>query len=758
MDLRAATTQLSERLVTLSRGTLLIEGPTLVGKTRLLEDIKANLSSRKIGDVFIDFIACSQSHAGYEPILDSVEKLSKRENWAPTKRAGRIARVTGIHALTALGGVFRRFFPDAVPKEVLESLRSGLDSIINDQKNTSASVEFPRSEKSKLVNVLRDVIEKSGRRLVLFVHRLEELPTPGIKLLQFIAETAPNNVVIVLAANTESTAYSERQDIRELTNTCKKSGKDAIWKIEGYLPTSLAEIKRDNGYATSLEAATQAYEFSLGGRIGLVAPWLNSAEDSISHLKPEADRLAAHYAIEYDRLSDQHKNLIKCLAAAYPSGLSLHQVAVSLDCSVANLDERLRNVHLFSDISNQTVTLKNKHILYFIRSSTPGAIVQAPYDELQNKIRGICLPDSTVGVSDTTAPRVPPTPLPQCLPAMDSSTVLLRAREFLARGASKAAINHLEAWRVWRDSSDNDSETDAEILLLEADAYGQLGAYQPAIERLREMPPVTGLSVENSLSLGEKYYRVGCHKEALGSFDRARRESRRHTQVDSWVKAVARTLSVRNELSSGRRSRLLGNCLATMLRKNSSSIKPRTQSLAYRALARTYALSSGYQDIAIDCANRALDIALQTTKSDRDEGNARYALADVYRHSGQIDKALGEYELACEIGTRTENYDLRLYAMLGKAACFLKIYDCRQLSEVLSVLKELVAAKEQMPEYKIVNLFRLTEQRLSKASYNDESVNSIAVVGRPWTSELQNCLVDQAIDIKASLTNLVVIL
>lgn len=754
MDLCAARKQLGELLVTLKSGTLLIEGPTLIGKTVLIKDLETDLRQRGLAEVFIDTISCSESHAGYEPILDSVEKLSKRENWALTKRSARVAKAIALHSLTAVGGVFRKFFPDAIPKDVLESLRNGLDAIINEKNEASGSREFPRSEKSKLANVLRDVIEQSGRRLVLFVDRLDDLPTPGIKLLQFIAETTPANVVLVLCANSESSAYSDRQDIRELANTCKKNGEGAIWKIDGYSAVSLLEIRRNNGYPTTLEAAEQAFEFSLGGRIGLVSPWLNSANDGISYLQSAADRLAAHYAIQYDRLGEQHQNVVKCLAAVYPAGLPLPHLASLLDCSVADLDDRLRKLQSFTEISNNTVTLKNKHVQYFTRTSLQRPFVQAAYEALQSRI--------SLGVSDLNAstPKLPAPPLPQCFPAIESSAVLKDARDLLARGASKAAITYLETWRGWADSAAEDLDVNAEVFLLEADAYGQLGAYRPAIDLLERMPPVASFSIAKSLSLGEKYYRVGLHREALENLSRARKESRRCGQPDAWAKAVSRTLSVRNELSSGRCSKLLADCLARALRSDLTSIKPRTQSLAYRALARTYALRGSSQSTALECANEALRIAIQEeSPSDRDEGNARYSLADVYRHSGQIDDALREYELALTKADRTDNYDLRLYAMLGKAACFLKTCDRGRLSLVLSALDKLVTAEHESPEYKIVGLFKRVEQRLSgNICQNANSDSVLAVAGRPWTLELQKCIADRATDFKISLRKLVVVL
>ncbi len=754
MDLSTAREQLCECLVTLNSGTLLIEGPTLVGKTSLIEDLKADLLERRLGEVFIDTIACSQAHAGYEPVLDSVERLSKRENWALSKRACRIAKSLGINGLTFAGGVFRRFFPDAIPKEALDALRSGLDAIISEESNASGSREFPRSEKSNLTKILREVIEKSGRRLVLFVDRLEELPTPGIKLLQFIAETNPANVVLVLCANSESNAYSDRQDIRELANTCKKNGKGAIWKIDGYSAASLLEMRRSNGYPTTLEAAEQAFEFSLGGRIGLVSPWLNSADNSINNLQPEADRLAAHYAIQYDRLSEQHKNVVKCLAAVYPAGLTLPHLAFSMDCSVADLDDRLRNLQPFTEISNNTVTLKNKHVQYFARTLLQRPFVQAAYEALQSRI-SLGTPNL-----DASTPKLPAPPLPQCFPAMESSELLKLARDLLARGASKAAITHLETWRGWADSAAEDLEVNAEVLLLEADAYGQLGAYQPAIGLLERMPPVASFSIAKSLSLGEKYYRVGLHKKALENLSRARQESRRCGQSDPWAKAAARTLSVRNELSSGRCSRLLADCLAKALRIDLASIKPRTQSLVYRALARTYALRGSSQPVALECANEALRIAIQDeSPSDRDEGNARYSLADVYRHSGQIEDALREYELALTKADRTDNYDLGLYAMLGKAACFLMTCDSSRLSLVLAELEKRVTVEHESPEYKIVGLFKRAEQRLIDNICHEDSLDgALVVAGRPWTLELQGCIADHAIDFKVSLRKLVIVL
>lgn len=731
MDLTAAKQKLTDKLAVTESGTFLIEGATLIGKTHLLEYAQSNLKAD--AEALVVSITCSQSHAGYEPVLDSIEKLSRRENWSPAKRAGRIAKLTGVHIGTGIAGVFRRFFPDAIPKETLDAVRNGLDDVIKANNQGAPALDFPRSEKSKIAKMLSDVIEKSGRRLILFVDRLDELPTPGIQLLQFITETGPDKVTLVLAANSESAAYYERQDIRELTNTCKTRGGHFVWTLEGYSPDVLRNMRQSNGYQTSLDEARDAFEFSLSGRIGLVHTWLTSAENNVAQLKPHADQLAAHYAIQYERLGEKSKTLVKCLAAAYPHGLPFQLVSLCLDCSVSELDNRIRNVQAFVDVSNDTVTLKNKHILYFFTNSMPGAaaIAKACYEELGRKL------------SDGTAekPLLPNTQaliLPMSLPHMDRQTVVSTAQDYLARGASQAAIAQLDAWRAWKKSSaKEDIELHAETLLLEADAYGQLGAYQRAIDLLKTIPPVTSLNIETSISLGEKLYRIGAHDDALKYFSHARRESRRVGRCTDWLRATARTLSVKNELGCAASSRRLANCLASQM-AHAEAADSRTNSLAYRALARTWALSPARTGDAYDAARKALEIAHTQTMSKRDEGNARYAIADVLRHQGKIAEALEEYDIAYRLGSETKNYDLKLYAMLGKAAIHISLASVDELLRILAVLEDL-PVKPDSPEKVILELFQQTANKLKNA---DVIIcdNYFGVQGRPWTKQLTRLL------------------
>lgn len=727
MNPSIAKEQLDNELQKRTSGTLLVEGPTLVGKTTLIERVRDSIEEGTNSICYAKIFTCSQSHAGYEPILDTVEELSNRENWAVKHRMVHFARKNGIHIFTVVAGVFRRFFPDAISKEALDKLRSSLDSVLNSNKETDTAPAFTRSDTSELLRILRDVVEKSGRKLILFVDRLEELPTPGIKLLQLLAESPQPNVVVVLAANSASTEYFQRKDIRELANVCKRSRGNAVWAIEGYTAAELNELKQINGYKTDLSSSTKAYDYSIGGRIGLLADWLNCDSDqgNMNILKPDANRLRAHYAIEYDRLEETYKHLIKCLGVVYPGGLDLHVVAVCLQCDVTALESKLHNVlGPFAVISNDAVSLKNNHVLYFLHSQLARALMQAEYDALVAKLPRLAEP-----VQTRLAHKLSPSVI-----TMDVQTLISNAKVDLARGANQSAINRIDAWRKWQDNGTHNSPIEAELILVEGDALGQLGIYDEAIEKLNQAPP----SLDVSISLGEKYFRAGNHSKALERLTYARRRARAETNLDAWLEATSRTLSVRNEMMLGKGSALLANCIAKCLEESGHTASARERSRAHRTLARTYSHIHARQTSALRHAKDALEIAVNETKSLRDEGNARYALADTYRHMDSAEEAIAEYRKAKDIAISCDNYDLKLYALLGIAACYIKECNVDALNETLNELENMPIS-EHSPEEQIVGIFRFAHKFLSNDNeYLVDAPNPL--IGRPWTYDMLKLL------------------
>ncbi|MFO0124987.1 MAG: hypothetical protein ACK52R_02260, partial [Betaproteobacteria bacterium] len=122
-----ARTKLANALAIEAKGAFLISGPSMVGKSWLIDELCSYLDRFDKRGAFVLQFRCSSGHTGYEPVLDAIDLLARRENWSAKKQAiflgikysGKIAGV--------VGGIARRMFPDAVSKEALEELKKSLD-------------------------------------------------------------------------------------------------------------------------------------------------------------------------------------------------------------------------------------------------------------------------------------------------------------------------------------------------------------------------------------------------------------------------------------------------------------------------------------------------------------------------------------------------------------------------------------------------------------------------------------------------------
>jgi len=676
---------------------------------------------------------CSSGHTGYEPVLDAIDLLARRENWSAKKQAiflgikysGKIAGV--------VGGIARRMFPDAVSKEALEELKKSLDEFAKGKPEKVATLEFPRSESSKISRFLDAVIKKSGRPLVILIDRLEELPTPGIRLLQMLVDTKPADVSLVVSVSSESSAFLARADVRELVNSFRRIG-GREFQLSGYSADELRSMRVLNGFSTTAEAAEKAFEYSLQGRVGLIKDWLNSADENNDILKPAADQLVAHYDIQYGRLSDPERTLVKLLGAVYPRGVDAAVVTACLTCTMAEVESRVQGVlGPFAVLSNRDIVLANAHVQHFLASSIGSFAVQAAYTDVSTRI----LPDAGVA---GVAPHANAPLIPLSVQAMNAETLVHEVREDLLRGAHESALSRLHAWRGWNQQGVGVDE-EADLLLLEADALGQTGAYREAIKVLDRFPVGSTRDVDAAVSIGEKYWRLGEQSVALRSYAQARQRAQAAGRQDAWMKAATRTVAVKNEMRDGVPSVRLVLKLADYCDAQQAAIPDRDQCLVYRTAARTLALVPTRRLDAERYARRALEISLNRTKSARDEGNSRYALGDVLRHSGRDDEATVEFETARHIAERTGNFDLKLYCLLAMAACAVCSGNLQRLNSRLKELRE-VCSDTESPESRIVGLFSLAGSRLSgdEVSFVDPASS---VSGRPWTTRLLRLLTTQ---------------
>lgn len=664
---------------------------------------------------------------GFEPLLDAVEKLALRKNWARKNQGFVYGKILAKASSRLVTSCINKIYPNAVSQSDIEGIIKVLEELTTsgDLSNLSA---FPRSEVSKLLQITEKAVKAAGRRLVLFIDRVEELPAPGIRLLQALVEKGIGNCAVVISANTESQSLSTRADMAELMNVLRRRGQGK-YEVTGYSAKGLIELRWANGYYTSPEQAKAAYDFSLDGRIGLLTDWLGSEAPLLADLQGSADRLKAHFQIEYDRLTDEGRTLVKCLAAVFPNALTVQQAALCLQCSTGDLEQRLKPVlRVFAVLGSGQLVLRSLHVLYFVRSAVEPTFVGLARDELAAKLAA----PAAVGQLQVQHSATIPLAVPLALLSMDVTSLLSHAKDDLRRGASSAAMNRIEAWKAWSPTLAPLDE--AHLLRLEADALGQLGDYARAIAKLKEIPAHSIPPAEISIELGEKYLRSSEHALALSSFRDARRMAVYESDVAVWIKAMARTLSARNDTRVLPPSKLLVDVLENAL-KTSSQVADVVRCHALRSIARTLALIPGNEDEAIRQAQAAVNIAQSETKSIRDEGNSLYALADAYRHAAMHAKANDAYERAADIATRTGNYDLELYCLLGSSANAIQASNTTELEEKLIHLGKL--SRSGSDEFVIYRLFAFVLQRLKLTPTRVDDATFV-VSSRPWTRDLLN--------------------
>lgn len=697
----------------------LINGPTLVGKTWILKELSSALD-RSDSELAL-YVCCQQSMVGFEPLIQAVEKLAERRNWSRSKQGIFYGKTLAKAGAGIIGWGINKLYPNSISRAEIDAIIGVLEKLSTSGDAIVAST-FPRSETSKMLQLLEKAIDRSGKRLAILVDRVEELAAPGIRLLQALVESEIKCCTVVIAANNESQSISARADIAELMNVLGRRG-HGIYDVVGYQPKDLIELRWANGYATSKDEAREAYEYSICGRIGLLLGWLEAPEPTLAHLRSDANRLRAHFKLEYDKLPEEGRTLVKCLAAVFPAVLTVHQAAVCLGCAPAELEQRLKPVlSVFGVLAGSQLVLRNLHVLYFVASAIEPAYVVVARDDLAAKLQAL----SATGHLQDQSVAVPQ--LPRATQTMDVAALLSSANDDLRRGATSAAISRIRAWKAWPcEVTPLDS---AKLLKLEADALGQLGDYSEAIARLQEIPPHSLPRAEVALDLGEKYLRIGEHQKALESFREARRSAEIGREANLWVKASSRTQTARNDIRSLPPSRKLIDALERVCNTN-TEVTESVKCHALRTIARTLALIPGNADVAISRALTALDIARSGTKSIRDEGNCLYAVADAYRHASRRDLAYQMYENGRTVATRTGNFDLEVYCLLGIAANSIHASDAIKLE---TAIRELGMISRVGSDEHIV--FRLFTFVLHKMQHVPTSEAPAVVSSRPWTRDL----------------------
>jgi tetratricopeptide (TPR) repeat protein len=413
--------------------------------------------------------------------------------------------------------------------------------------------------------------------------------------------------------------------------------------------------------------------------------------------------------------------------------MSIEQVQSVLECNASDLDDALRDMlQVFLVIADKKISLASKHVWLFAKAHLSRALVESSFNAA---VAGL---GQTIGWQSpregSAVVLQPTTPALVAIPTsvMSPLQVLSVAQDELRRGASGAALQRLDAWRQWSQASIT-PPIEASLLRLEADALGQLGEYDAAIGKLKLVFGLPDSDPEVSIELGEKQLRAGRYSEALLTFKRARRLARERQLPGLWVTAVARTLTVRNETRSHPPSSLLASLLVKVCDQSLAHISPKDLCLGLRISARSLALAHGTAVLSEELARRALLVATDQTRSKRDEGNCYYALGDVLRHARSHVAARAAFGSAYEIARETENYDLRLYALLGMAANAIACLEVASLGSLVSNL-DVVCSAEQSDEYRIIQLFKLVYNNLS---FGDLRIGDArAVAGRPWTSSL----------------------
>ena len=622
---------------------------------------------------------------------------------------------------------------DAVKKETIEALVSSLKNAT--AKSTSEPLaSFPQSDASKIVESLEDIVKKSGRPIVLLIDRVEELSTPGVRLLQFIGECSPSRIVAVIAINSECVGFGSRPDLRELIAVVQRDSLNRIVKIDGYSADDIRRIKRSrSGLDVGIIRSEQICQMALGGRAGLLDNWFSSNEDDPRLMLEPFERIRGRLHLDYAKLEPKHKQFVHLLVAVYPDGIPLDLAAGILGVRPSEMEDVRRNFlgSLVREIADG-YSLSNGFVARDLLIHVGKAHIVAT-------VKDFAKPDVTRNISAQ----------PSLLGGLrvvgegvleESAQVIEQCQQELTRGATMAAYERADFWLKANADIEQSSDVVAKMMWVLADAYGQLGDYEKAINQLDEaLSRVASPNVRTliCLSKAEKLLRQGHLRHALSVYARLLREAALARDSEGYLRTAVGLVSTLNDC--GRHRMAWRICELALREMKELTVDNRIQCKVLRTAARTRVLLEEQDSLeAVNLAKEAVAVIGGSNTVRRDRGNAQYAMAEVYRHKGLYDSANQNYASAIDIARDTANADLLLYCLLGLIALKISADDIDGLDEAMKT-SDLLSLASGRPELAVVRTFQsVVERKLGhKAPYGVLAAEVNLAYGRPWMRDLE---------------------
>tara|TARA_R100000365_G_C2743672_1_gene72400 strand:+ start:398 stop:2608 length:2211 start_codon:yes stop_codon:yes gene_type:complete len=703
------------------------EGVSGIGKSSLASRFAKNVSEAQSGSLFrIDL----SDHPTEEHLLSTLysEAVKLPRTFTETSlnvAKGFVQRMPGI-----AGRLFVGLIKDAGSKlgedfeNTIEAMAEEFGGDHSDTGLGGVLTQISEGNRRVFIRGFTEVVAASSAPVVILFDNYERAELSGQSFLRWLMENKPDTWTIVLVANVEKPVASN--DWRTMTAPAIQLNSGRVIEVEAPDTAALAEwFKAAIGRSATQNDLSQAFEHSAGRPV-----WVKAYFSALAkHRKlPTHPSLEALHALRRNDFDAQARTVAELMTFA-PGDAKIPRDWVESVAARLGVDHVGRAIDRL--ITNAEIKEIDRKLVFYnssyrhswraqIQQSELTRIYQAWF-EFYIEFEAMVLSHPEVGILLELADQI--------AVKQDGGTITRTATNLIESGSVNTALALVDAsWKAGGDMVSAGSNV-IEHALLAAQARLDVGHYRDAHESLNvvasshdEAQKVRADLIRLKLALRQNAYPtvwlLSSKLERASPDDVTLQLSR-----ELIVNTAYRDLLQQADLSDS----------VDRIRGYLSLAPASARAPAERALARSLA-KLGDSKAAEEAARSALSLAEQAGEP-RDIGNAKLAVAESLRYSGQHTQAISFYREAEALARGVGNRDGEIWSILGRACAFLEAGNHLKAEAAIAAATKLIFAPgfEHPLEAAHLGLIQLVLQALQDGTNTrDDVISRYQDIGIAW--------------------------
>jgi tetratricopeptide (TPR) repeat protein len=667
-------------------------GKTGIGKSAISYEVACRLSCR---DYVVTTHEVEGGIQGYEePFIRHLKDLIPNMK-DPDLSSGRIVEALSKNPENKLAKIISGVCQDVAKKIGVEKSAAAIGDIFEDSvgKLTSEAKLLASQDKESFYTDYIKSLETIGpylsKKSVLIIDQIENASEQLQKFLIPFSKNKPKEFRLLLIVNDEK--YLGIQAFNALMPELHSLLVQPI-EITNLTSEDLKKWVKDEKNVLLPGVILSEAILRLDGRPELLRSWVDNGDYSLETLRQSGNRNFGFYKETYDKLSSRYAKDFLSLLGSFPNSilidLSIISEIIGIDESVARDIVRELEDCKFIVRVERSVKLRHQLLKDFIEETT----IPLSIGDAKNALNILEKHFGFIAIDSENLPLIEAKKdfLMITHENEDLEFVTAVARKQLVEGAYRSAIQIIDKAKKNFSASLSD-ELDAQLCLIAAESFGQIGLYNDGISQLKDIDRTKLEPVDNCrmcILLGKLYVSINKYDKSIPLIEEAEKTAISINNPDMLAKALIYKGHIYRDNEKYQEAYLTALQIKDLLMDKVENDSTRAH--LYRSVSR--AMSSIFMPEAIDEANNSILIA-EKLYSKRHQGNGSFTLGEAHRLNKEYDTSFSAYEKGLEIALSLGNKDLEIYCLLGLTAATLASRSYSVSGDFLRKLEGLDAEK-----------------------------------------------------------------